>query len=116
MCENDRLKRNRLREITIRLSCLSVDKAMIFLKSLSTQAFKPAKNMVKSPIIRIRLFGRAEFVKIFSAKKIPAVTRVEEWTKADTGVGAAIALGSQSIKGNCALFESIRITNADLTR
>jgi len=27
--------------------------------------------------------------------KIPAVTNVDEWTNADTGVGAAIAAGSQ---------------------
>lgn len=29
----------------------------------------------------------------------PAVTRVLEWTKADTGVGAAIAAGNQPLKG-----------------
>lgn len=34
----------------------------------------------------------------------PAVTRVEECTRADTGVGAAIAAGSQLINGNWALF------------
>jgi len=28
------------------------------------------------------------------------VTRVDEWTKADTGVGAAIAAGSQELKGS----------------
>jgi hypothetical protein len=32
--------------------------------------------------------------------KTPAVTRVEEWTRAETGVGAAMAAGSQLIKGN----------------
>jgi hypothetical protein len=32
--------------------------------------------------------------------KTPAVTRVEEWTKAETGVGAAIAAGSQDLKGS----------------
>jgi hypothetical protein len=36
--------------------------------------------------------------------KIPAVTSVEEWTNADTGVGAAIALGNHDEKGICALF------------
>lgn len=35
----------------------------------------------------------------------PAVTKVEEWTKAEIGVGAAIAIGSQAENGNCALFE-----------
>lgn len=34
----------------------------------------------------------------------PAVTKVDEWTKDDTGVGAAIAAGSHALKGNWALF------------
>lgn len=34
----------------------------------------------------------------------PAVTNVEEWTKEETGVGAAIAAGSQAEKGIWALF------------
>ena len=38
------------------------------------------------------------------SKKTPAVTSVEEWTSADTGVGAAIAAGSQLEKGICALL------------
>ncbi|GFW15444.1 hypothetical protein TNCV_4655841 [Trichonephila clavipes] len=33
------------------------------------------------------------------------VTRVDEWTTAEIGVGAAIAAGSQAEKGNCALLE-----------
>lgn len=37
-------------------------------------------------------------------RNTPAVTRVEECTSADTGVGAAIAAGSQAEKGICALF------------
>lgn len=35
---------------------------------------------------------------------MPAVTSVEEWTKAETGVGAAIAAGNHLEKGICALF------------
>lgn len=38
------------------------------------------------------------------SKKTPAVTKVEEWTRAETGVGAAIAAGSQAEKGICALL------------
>jgi len=34
----------------------------------------------------------------------PAVTRVEEWTNAETGVGAAIAAGSQLENGIWALL------------
>ena len=32
------------------------------------------------------------------------MTRVEEWTRAEIGVGAAIAIGSQGEKGKIALF------------
>ena len=38
------------------------------------------------------------------SSQTPAVTKVEEWTKADTGVGAAMAIGSQALKGIWALF------------
>jgi len=41
---------------------------------------------------------------ICSNRKIPAVTKVEEWTNEETGVGAAIAMGSHELKGNCADF------------
>merc|ERR1711956_173 len=34
----------------------------------------------------------------------PAVTRVDEWTNEETGVGAAMAAGSHALKGICALF------------
>lgn len=34
----------------------------------------------------------------------PAVTKVEEWTNALTGVGAAMAAGSQELNGYWALF------------
>lgn len=34
----------------------------------------------------------------------PAVTRVDECTRADTGVGAAIASGSHALKGSWALL------------
>jgi len=32
------------------------------------------------------------------------VTNVDEWTNAETGVGAAMAAGSQAEKGICALL------------
>lgn len=38
------------------------------------------------------------------SKKTPAVTSVEECTRAETGVGAAIAAGNQAEKGICALL------------
>lgn len=34
---------------------------------------------------------------------------MDEWTKAEIGVGAAIAMGSQAENGNCALFEQAAI-------
>ena len=37
-------------------------------------------------------------------RNTPAVTRVEECTRAETGVGAAMAAGSQAEKGICALL------------
>lgn len=45
-------------------------------------------------------------------RNTPAVTNVDEWTNADTGVGAAIAAGSQEEKGIWALFvQADTITN-----
>lgn len=41
----------------------------------------------------------------------PAVTSVDEWTKAEIGVGAAIAMGNHAEKGYCALFEQAAIVN-----
>lgn len=38
------------------------------------------------------------------SKNTPAVTRVDECTRADTGVGAAIAAGSHLENGICALL------------
>lgn len=41
----------------------------------------------------------------------PAVTRVDECTKVETGVGAAMAAGNQAANGICALFVILPITN-----
>ena len=41
-----------------------------------------------------------------ASRKTPAFTIVAECRKAETGVGAAIALGSQKWNGNCALLVS----------
>jgi len=49
--------------------------------------------------------------------QIPAVTSVELWTKALTGVGAAIAAGNQLVNGHCALLVKAKIitmTSANL--
>lgn len=48
------------------------------------------------------LYNNILFIRII--KNTPAVTKVEEWTRADTGVGAAIASGSQTLNGSWALL------------
>jgi hypothetical protein len=42
------------------------------------------------------------------------VTKVEEWTRAETGVGAAIALGNQVEKGICALLVKVVVNNINI--
>lgn len=46
---------------------------------------------------------------IRSIRNTPAVTRVDECTNAEIGVGAAIAIGNQAENGNWALFEVLAI-------
>jgi hypothetical protein len=57
-------------------------------------------------IIRKEDRTRLYFIK----RNNPAVTRVLLCTKALTGVGAAIALGSHLLKGNCALLVNLVTT------
>lgn len=95
---NDKIK-------IIKPNCLSVDNAIIFLKSNSKIAFIPAINIVN---IEIYIINIIIFVFRILLNRIikytPAVTKVEEWTKDDTGVGAAIANGNHVANGTCALF------------
>ena len=74
------------------------------------EATAPAISVVSVPITQIIgsiLHGVCREVRII--KIIPAVTRVEEWTSADTGVGAAIASGSHKLNGICALLVAAAI-------
>lgn len=41
---------------------------------------------------------------------MPAVTKVDEWTNAETGVGAAIAAGNHALNGSWALFVCVNTT------
>ena len=85
---------------------LKVDNATIFFKSDSRKAENLAIKVViapNAPII-IKIFVLLTEGKTRNNKYTPAVTSVEECTKADTGVGAAIAAGSQALKGTWALF------------
>lgn len=47
-------------------------------------------------------------------KNTPAVTKVDEWTKAEIGVGAAIAAGNHAENGNWALFEHAAVINSKI--
>jgi len=87
-------------------SCLRVDIATTFLKSPSKQATSPATNMVITPkIFNVSLNIVIENMKLNRISKYtPAVTRVDECTSDETGVGAAIAAGNQAEKGIWALF------------
>lgn len=88
-------------------SWLNVERAIIFFISHSAIAARPATQDVIAAANR-RIDWREETVSKVGKNrmriKTPAVTRVDEWTRAETGVGAAIAAGSHLIKGNCALF------------
>jgi len=83
-------------------SCLKVDKAMTFFMSVSQTAPTLAINIVKDDTPINKTLEATQLRRII--KYTPAVTKVEECTKADTGVGAAIAAGSQIEKGICALL------------
>lgn len=92
--------------------CLNVDNAMIFLRSCSQLADILAYSAVMDEVII-----KIDIVLVWmlfinrNIMNTPAVTRVDEWTKAEMGVGAAIAAGSHAENGNCALFEHAAISN-----
>jgi hypothetical protein len=88
-------------------SCLSVDKAIIFFMSHSVVALSPAIKVVDTATNSNSGENHQEVdmkSKNRISKNTPAVTNVEECTRADTGVGAAIAAGNQLENGICALF------------
>lgn len=77
--------------------------AISFLISFWRQAARLAKvNVIiarKDKVVATFPSGGKRIIR-----KTPAVTRVLECTREETGVGAAIALGSQEEKGNWALL------------
>lgn len=97
--------------------CLKVDKAIIFLRSCSQLADNLAYVAVDLEINsnNIVVVGWLK-ENMRSIRNTPAVTRVDEWTKAEIGVGAAIAIGSQAENGNCALFEHAAIIKSNMVR
>ena len=80
-----------------------VERAIIFFISVSITAAVLAIRVVKVAILNARKDG-----VIIELKRIrintPAVTKVEEWTREETGVGAAIAAGNQAQKWNLCTF------------
>lgn len=91
--------------LIIKPSWLKVDNAIIFFKSYSKLAPNPAINIVNPEINNKKIFNQLLKDLLNRINKYtPAVTRVDEWTKAETGVGAAIAAGNQEENGICALF------------
>ena len=92
-------------------SCLKVDKAIIFFMSISIIAVIPAIIIVIIPINNnIYLIFISIIIKFIRINKYtPAVTSVEECTNAETGVGAAIAAGSQAENGIWALLVQAEI-------
>lgn len=90
------------RLIIITPNWLSVDRAITFFRSFSQLAAIPAISRVRTEINKSEGLKKSQVArngKKRIIKKIPAVTKVEECTSADTGVGAAIAAGSHAEKG-----------------
>jgi len=103
ICINESFQNPKQTIIIINPSWLSVDIATTFLRSVSKQADTPANTIVTMQINLITLIFKNIILKRINTYT-PAVTRVEEWTKEDTGVGAAIAAGNQAENGSWALF------------
>lgn len=105
--------------VIIKPRCLKVDKATTFFRSFSNKAISPAKIIVISPLTNIIiLIEEIEEKKLENriTRNTPAVTRVEEWTSEEIGVGAAMAAGSQLLNGNCALLVNLpKIKNSNNT-
>ena len=93
--------------VIINPSWLRVDSAMIFFTSMAVVAHCPAMAMVivlEMSKVELNDLNRESDGYMRMRRKTPAVTSVEEWTRALTGVGAAMASGSHALKGSWALF------------
>lgn len=84
-----------------------MERATTFFISHSAIAASPAAVIVRVATNSSAGWYQVNFLRKGSnriSRYTPAVTRVDECTRADTGVGAAIAAGSQHEKGTCALL------------
>lgn len=90
--------------------CLNVDKAMIFFISCSQFADILEYRVVALEIIISNniILGWILFIIRININT-PAVTKVDECTSAEIGVGAAIAIGNHAENGNWALLEHAAI-------
>lgn len=82
----------------IRPSWLDVEKAIIFLISFCVRAQVAVNKVVRAPRQRqvVKIKGLLEIKGLIRIKrKMPATTIVLECSRAETGVGPSIALGSQ---------------------
>jgi len=79
----------------------NVDIATILFASFSLIAVLPATIVVAIAETMVTFFTISIFVAVVNRLSIqtPAVTKVDEWTNDDVGVGAAIAAGNHAEKG-----------------
>ena len=88
-------------------SWLTVEYASTFLMSFWNKPTLAAINAVAVPTHRMMSFvngANSNNTELRTIKKIPAVTIVAAWISALTGVGPAMASGSQVNNGSCALL------------
>ena len=86
-------------------SCETVEYASTFLMSYCRRPMLAAKNAVSAPTMATTSSATGASVKIAAVRttrNTPAVTIVAAWISAETGVGPAIASGSQTYSGICA--------------
>ena len=84
---------------------------MTFFKSDSKTPQTLEQSIVKIPVQKTKYTSKGPISSNKRIKKnTPAVTKVEECTSDDTGVGAAIAKGNHLEKGSCALFVKLAKT------
>ena len=101
-----KIKVPNLKIIIINPSWFKVLSAITFFISFSKNEQNPETKKVATPKKKsIDSINFTQNKELYLIKiKMPAVTRVLEWTRALVGVGAAIAWGNHELKGNWALF------------
>src|SRR5271154_755999 len=78
---------------------------MTLFMSLLTMAISPMKKVVVAPITNTKdsaVFDSSNNGDMRATMKMPAVTMVAAWIRAEIGVGPSIESGSQTCSGTCA--------------